>query len=283
MGCASAYADIVVLKNGKRLEGRVVENGDEVTVYTRFGTIKLERSRIESILPSKTVLDELEERVGALQEKIAADKPDAVAQGQLWYALAQWCGEKQLDRAREENLRRAIASDPEQPLARQALGYTKINGRWLTGEERQQALGLVKYQNQWVTPEARDDAERAASESRKRDLEKARDEADIRLKKAETDKLEAERKLLEAQAAQSRTERDRLDREWDELQRERSRLYDQQRYYGPYYYYPWGGYTNPNHGNGQGPKTAPQQSYQPYQPGSGLNNGVSGPGIPLLK
>lgn len=276
-----AFADIVVLKNGRRLEGRVVEDGDSVTVHTRFGSIKLARSQIQSIETSRTVLDELQERAAALQERIQKEKPVAAAQGQLWYGLAQWCGENQLERAREENLQRAIAADPDQALARQALGFVKVNGAWVSGNERQQALGLVRYKDQWVTPEARDDAERAAAAARQDDAERARQDAEIRLKQAEAAKLEAERKLLEAQAETGKFERQRLDAEWEQLERERARLHEPRwSTYYPFYYYPW-------LGNGPSkplPVSAPAKPKPiPYQPGSGLNNGVSGPGFPLLK
>ncbi|MBI3830732.1 MAG: hypothetical protein HY291_14520 [Planctomycetes bacterium] len=276
-------ADIVVLKNGRRLEGRVVAGEKEITVYTRFGSIKVDRDQVDSILPSKTVLDELQEKQAAIQERIAAEKPDGVAQGQLWFGLAQWCGEKQLDRAREENLRRAIAADPDQPLARQALGYLKVEGRWVTGAERQQALGFVRYGERWVTPEARDDAEKAGAEAHKRDLEQERQEAEVRVKKAEAEKLEAEKRLIESQTDRARDERARLDREWDDLQRARAQLYDS-RYYWPYYFpvYGTGPYPQP-------PATTPAAPVKPRTPpasdfpNSGLNNGVSGPGMPVLK
>lgn len=281
LSAAPAFADTVVLKNGRRLEGRVVVDGDNVTVHTRFGSIKLTRSQIQSIEASRTALDELQERAAALQERIQKEKPGAAAQGQLWYGLAQWCGENQLDRAREENLHRAIAADPEQALARQALGFVKVNGTWVSGNERQQALGLVRYKDQWVTPEARDDAERAAIAARQSDAERSKQDAEIRLKQAEAAKLAAERKLLETQAETGKIERQRLDAEWDQLEKERARLYEPRwSTYYPLYYHPW---------LGNGPaKPAPvitpaQPKPVPYQPNSGLNNGVSGPGFPLLK
>ena len=276
-------ADIVVLRNGHRLEGRVVDDGESVVVHTRFGTVKLDRANVERIIPSKTALDEHHERVAELQKKITGEKLDGPAQGKLWYELAQWCQEKDLERAREDMLRRSIAADPDQSQARQALGFIRHQGAWITGAERHQALGLVKYKDRWVTPEARNEAERADTDARKAGLERARAEADLKVRQAEAGKLDAERKLLDAQARSSEVERAQMDREWYELQRERERLYSQRWYYSTCYPYSWSPVVlQPLERTPPAlPRSPAPQSGPPY--GSQLNNGQSGPSIPLLK
>ncbi|MCZ7649306.1 MAG: hypothetical protein M5U26_29290 [Planctomycetota bacterium] len=232
----SARADIVILKNGKSLEGRVVEDGDAVVVHLSFGTVRIARDRIEKIVAKKTPLDEYHERAAALDVRFGPEAAGAEA-GAMWFELAGWCGQRELPRQREEALKRVIALDPGHEAAREALGYVRVGERWVSGDERQEALGLVRYNGQWVTPEARDEAERRAEDARRKDLVGRIQEADLRLKQAQAEKTEAERALLDTKARQDEQERRRLDAEWAALERERSRLY-YDRYNYPYYSYP---------------------------------------------
>lgn len=280
---APAYGDIVVLKNGHRLEGRVEDQGSTVVVHTRFGKVKLDRSSVESIIPSKSALDEHHEKVTELEKKIAAEQPAAAEQGKLWFELAQWCAEKQLDRPREYMLRRALVADPDQPHARQALGFLRHQGAWVTGEERHQALGLVKYKDRWVTAEARDEAERAASEARLTDLEFARAEAELKVKQAEAEKLEAEKRLLDAQARSSDLERVQLDREWYDLQRERERLNSLRWYYSWSYPYCFSPVVVQPSTRTQAVIARPAQPQVAPPNHSTLHTPGSGPSLPLLK
>jgi hypothetical protein len=207
---SALFADTVILTNGRRLEGRVTEDGATVTVETEYGTIRLPRSQVQGILKQRTVLDEYAERVQALRARLDAGKLEGPAAARAWCEVAAWCAEKELRRAREECLRRALAADPECEGAHLALGHVRAGHKWLTPEQRLEALGLVRYRNRWVTPEARADAEQAAEESRRRELERAAAEAERLRKEAEAERRKAERRLLDLQLRYPQGPRSRL-------------------------------------------------------------------------
>lgn len=236
----SVSADIVILKNGKRLEGRVEEAGDSIVIHLRHGSVKIRRDRIESIVKKTTALDEFHEKAEALEAKAAAEKLDGPARAELWYELAGWALEQDLPRSRLDALQQTLAADPDHAKAREALGYVRFDGRWVTGAERHRAMGLVQYEGQWVTAEARDDAVRAAEAARIADLEAGREAAEAKLKQAQIEKLEAEQDLLRAKTQEALNERAALDAAWHDLERQRRTLYSTSPwYYGyPVYYLP---------------------------------------------
>ncbi len=74
--------------------------------------------------------------------------------------------------------KRVMALAPDDPEAREALGYVNVNGKWLTEEEGYRARGYVRYEGEWLTPaevqaaqasaakdQARDDAARRAADA----------------------------------------------------------------------------------------------------------------------
>ena len=195
----AARADIVLLKNGKALEGRVTEDGERVIVEMAQGRVVVARTQVKAITRKLTLQDEFAQRSSELQKKIQDEQPEAQAEADLWFALAEWAGQQQLVRVRSELLKKVLALDPEQAPAREASGYVRHDGRWVTPAERNQALGLIKLDGQWVSREALEDSARAKDLLRKKDLQERQEIADVRLKEAEAKKLEAERALLDAQ------------------------------------------------------------------------------------
>lgn len=255
-------ADIVILKNGKRLEGRVEDAGDSVLIHLRHGSVKIRRDRIESIVKKKTALDEFHEKAEALEAQAAAGKLDGPARAGLWFELAAWAQEQDLPRSRLDALQQTIAADPDHAKAREALGYVRFDGRWVTGAERHRALGLVQYEGQWVTLEARDDAVRAAGAARIANLESDREAAEAKLKQAQIEKFEAEQDLVRAKTQETLHERAALDAEWADIERQRRSLYSTN---GPWYYgYPVYYLPRPHpHHDPETPGPAPAESSAP--------------------
>jgi hypothetical protein len=283
-----ATADTVVLTNGRRLQGRVSEDGQYVTVETQYGSIRLERSRIQTIIKQATPLDEYARRCRDLSARLEAERPAAPDCARLWCELADWCAEQGLARARGECLRKALAADPDCAPAREALGFVRVGDAWVTGDKRWEALGLVQYNGRWITPEARQDAEGAAEEARQRELERAAAEAEVRRKLAEAGKLEAERRLLEIQARRAQEEQTRSDPEWELTRTERAGLLRVRSYVPwPYRYYPWPPVAiwPPLTPPAPGIPVLPFDPLGPARPATtspSLNSGRSGPGFPVL-
>lgn len=146
---SSALADEVILKNGSAFSGIVREEGDRVVVEMDFGTMSFKKVDVRSISRGNDPYSEFEARA-----KTATD-----VKGML--ELAAWAREKGLGTRSMDLYRRILTIDSDQPEARKALGYEKVGGVWLAGDDLMMARGYIKYRGRWYT---RDMAERLMHE-----------------------------------------------------------------------------------------------------------------------
>lgn len=146
-------ADVLVHKDGRRIEGEVVKKtATEVVFKTRFGTVTFPASDVKEIIKKKTRDQEYDERLG--RAKSAND----------FFELGQWCTENKLKRRGKKHFEKAIELDPNHEGANLALGRVKYKDEWMTPEERDERQraerteemaerGFVQHEGQWVTPE----------------------------------------------------------------------------------------------------------------------------------
>lgn len=153
----AGLADLVVLKDGRRIEGKIlVENSKEVKVKTSFGELTFPRADVVSIERGKIYKDEFDERWKAAK---TADE---------FHDLGLWSESKKKNRDAKRCMNRAIELDPDHEAAHQWLGHVLHQGEWMTPKERaariaeartandeaaQRAKGLVLHEGSWVTPE----------------------------------------------------------------------------------------------------------------------------------
>ena len=194
-----ARADEVVLRNGARFEGKVTESGDSVTVVMDFGSMTFRKMDVARIDRGLTPLSDFEAKKAALH-------PDDL-DGRV--RLARWGRQKELFHHSRRLLEDVIVVDPDHAGAREALGYRRVGGRWLTDDEIKVEQGLVLFRGDWVKQDTVDEilkieAQRALEEARLDEMEMLRTRA------------------LEAEAAAARA------------QEEARAAYDP--YYGDYYY-----------------------------------------------
>ena len=142
---SAALADEVVLKNGSAFSGVVREAGDRVVVEMDFGTMSFKKVDVRSISRGNDPYSEYETR-----SKAATD-----VKGLL--ELAAWAREKGLGTKATDLYRKILTLDGDQADARKALGYEKLGGQWLAGDDLMVARGFVKVNGRWLT---RDTAER---------------------------------------------------------------------------------------------------------------------------
>jgi hypothetical protein len=155
-----ARADLLVTKDGRRLEGKVVaETASSVRFQTGAGVVEIPRAQIASLTRGKTKAEELAER-----EKAAKTAEDV-------YQAALYAGQNGLKAAEKRLLKRTLELDPKHAGANQSLGRVLWKGEWLEPAERDRrareeeeaallARGLVRFGDRWVTPEEKSHLER---------------------------------------------------------------------------------------------------------------------------
>ena len=159
---SASLADVVHLTDGGKIEGEVIsDDGKTVVVKTRFGEVKVERSRVKSIEKKKTPAQVYTERLKALAQDDAAGR----------WELALYCRENGLKKPEKVLTAEVLALEPQHDGANEAVGNVKWKDRWITPEERKalesdadtaakRAQGLVRYKDRWVTPEEKENLEK---------------------------------------------------------------------------------------------------------------------------
>ena len=149
----SALADVLVLKDGRRIEGIVLEEtAAKVKIQTGLGLLEFKRSEIETIERKKTKRQQFDERY------------EAAETGEDFHEVGLWAESKRLRKQAKKAMTRAIEVDPDHVKARTWLGFVRYKDEWMTPEEREARMvadeesemlerGFVKYEERWVTPE----------------------------------------------------------------------------------------------------------------------------------
>ncbi|RME04522.1 MAG: hypothetical protein D6805_02825 [Planctomycetota bacterium] len=171
----TAQADILVLKDGRRIEGKIVEsNPSTIVVLVKVGTssakIYLERKMILRIHKQKKtsweqILEEYEYRLKSAQK---SQKP------QEWEALAKWCQREKLHNKAQMALQKALKlyenNTQKQNNTNSWLEFAKwcVQNKFFKKAEQayqkvisldpenataRNYLGYVRYKNKWYRAE----------------------------------------------------------------------------------------------------------------------------------
>ncbi len=181
-------ADVVYLKGGGKFSGRiVVQSADRIVIDIGDGTVGFSMDRVEEIEKGPSPLDEFETRAGKLG-------PQDV---EGWRSLAQWATMKGLSRQSRLAWEKVLAVAPDDAEARRALGFVKLDGRWVTEEESYRARGFVRYEGEWMTPAEVQLAQSSAAKAQERE-EAAKRASDAEYK-ATLDRVKAQEDQKRAQ------------------------------------------------------------------------------------
>lgn len=139
------WADVVHLKNGGQVEGRVLDDdrsppGPYVVETASGGRITLERSQVDRIDRQSELDEQYQQRARAAPDTVEAH-----------WRLAQWCRKNILRDAYERHLERIVELNPQHAEARRLLGYRQVQGRWLTRDELMAARGMVLHRGRYRT------------------------------------------------------------------------------------------------------------------------------------
>jgi hypothetical protein len=151
-----AWSDVLVLKDGRRVEGTLVyETTDKVAIETRGGKLEFSRSEVASI-----------ERAQSKDKEYAARKAQAKT-AEDFFQLGVWAEKNKLNQDARKCMLRAIELDPAHAGAHAWLGHVQYKDEWMTPAQRDArmakdledemlARGLVRWEDRWVSPEERD-------------------------------------------------------------------------------------------------------------------------------
>ena len=139
-------ADEVHLTDGRILSGKVVKQGNAVTVTDRDTKNVIQASEIKDeggIVAKKSFMDEFEERLA----KLPHDDAEATYEFGLWLEENDWA--TRAVRAYE----RVLEIDEDHRGARRKLGYKLYEGEWVSPDELKRKKGLVQWEmdGKWYT------------------------------------------------------------------------------------------------------------------------------------
>jgi len=146
----SARADIFLLDGGGKIIGDLVnadrdENDHWIIRPYAGGQITLEASGVTDVDRQRP------REIEYWKKRIAS--ADTVADH---LAMAQWCRENKLKREQKFHLQQVLEIDPDHADARRLLGYSRVDGTWMTRDEKMRSRGYVRDGNRWVLPQERD-------------------------------------------------------------------------------------------------------------------------------
>jgi hypothetical protein len=160
---ASSRAETFVLAGGGRIEGKLLNPDDSprelYLIETAEGRISLAADQVESV----DVLSPVMQQYQALLPRMPS-----TADGQ--WKMAEWCRASGLEAQREQHLEELLKLDPDHADARHALGYNKVDGKWVRPDEHMRSLGYIRFEGAWRLPQ---DVE---SRQRKERLEEAQNQ-----------------------------------------------------------------------------------------------------------
>jgi hypothetical protein len=177
-------AEQVILKNGGRVSGVLLErSATHVVLQIGPGTMALPMSTVERIVEGVSPLATFQERAARLSP---IDRDG-------WTELGVWARDHGLETQARDCFSRALALDPNNPIAQAGVGNLLVDGRWLTQDDAYRAKGYVRYEGAWMYPEEREAMIREAEE-RRADLRAAAD------RRARVEEAEAQARAAEAAA-----------------------------------------------------------------------------------
>ena len=117
-----ALGDVIYLKSGGEVEGRIIEESDEFLKVELISGIIVEfaQKNIEKIEKKETPLDEYKRRLEQVDENDAKALVD----------LALWCRDNHLIKEAQELAQKVVKIDKDNEAARSILGFVKIEGKW---------------------------------------------------------------------------------------------------------------------------------------------------------
>jgi hypothetical protein len=163
----AARADVLELKDGRFVEGVVMQDGDALLVLSRFGVSEIPASDVVARTTCKAADLQVKEALARLAPEDTANR----------LRLATWIGGLGREDEAHAIAEEILALDPEHAGAHALLGHVRHQGTWVHPDEARRAEGLERHGDAWYTPDEWRNlgaAERQAAEAVGERLERER-------------------------------------------------------------------------------------------------------------
>jgi hypothetical protein len=179
----AAWGDVVYLKSGGKLEGRIVSRTEtKIEVDIGAGSLSLPMASVERVEEARSPLDDYDERAAAVG---ASDLEG-------WLELARWASRASLGTQSLDAYEHVLELDSGNAEANRALGRVEVDGRWLSEEEAYRARGYIHFEGRWMTPEEQAAIERERAADRAAQAQAQTAEALARAAEARAQAAQAE-------------------------------------------------------------------------------------------
>jgi hypothetical protein len=140
---STGRAEVFVLTGGGQIEGTLLNPGQEPR--TRFD-IKLDGGATLTLSPDR--VEQVVEKSGIRRkyEEFLSNLPDTA---DAHWDMAERCLQAGLKPERTFHLERVLKHAPDHEAARHALGYSQVDGRWVTTEDFHRNQGYTRYRGDW--------------------------------------------------------------------------------------------------------------------------------------
>lgn len=141
----TASADVLVMKNGSRLEGEIVDqkNGLLKVKVNESAFVEVQAIQVVKIIKKATRWQELAKR----RAEIKAGDVEAL------FELSKWCKKNFMAKDGRRICEEIIALKPDHLGARAALGYVRSRGQWILEKDFYKSKGYVRYKGRWIPKE----------------------------------------------------------------------------------------------------------------------------------
>lgn len=142
---STASADVLVMKNGSRLEGEIVDQKDGLlkVKVNESAFVEVQAVQVVKIIKKMTRWQELAKRRALIKE----------GDVEALFELSKWCKKNFLAKDGRRICQEIIALKPDHLGARAVLGYVKSSGQWILEKDFYKAKGYVRYKGRWIPKE----------------------------------------------------------------------------------------------------------------------------------
>lgn len=143
LSAAAAFADEIVLRDGRKINGVVETEKDEYVIRSGASAMRIPKHEVSAIIRKQT----LEQRY----ENLRLVTPENDVKEQI--ALGKWCRANNLPKQAQAHFKRALELEPNNYEARRGAGFQLVNGEWKTREEIYREQGKELYKGEWLPRE----------------------------------------------------------------------------------------------------------------------------------